>query len=246
MDHLQKAFGHSPSRLVIMLQAVTRESLTAILAHSWVRDNFSISNVDAPGHNMIMIISKDIHVERLFRMPLATDLGNDALVVDLPIDVSKEQYRGLKRILRLCTVDFKLGPAQMTWISALLKALPQHDTHIVAGLVGGVLARGFMAPFSSFDETIYKIEDFDLHDIWEETYPPSIPPFRPGKKDVTFGRAKGNTWGYHETITKAARLDKFLYTGSVDIFALDEVADRSGKIGRLGIHLKAMVEVWEC
>ena len=48
MNHLKEIFGSSPPPLVIMLQEVTSESLAAILAHLWVRDNFLLSNVVAP------------------------------------------------------------------------------------------------------------------------------------------------------------------------------------------------------
>ena len=64
------------------------------------------------------------------------------------------------------------------------------------------------------------------------------------QKDLTYGRAKGNTWGYQSAGPRGRkRMDKVLYTGSVGTEALSEAQDLSGKIGRLGIGLKTEVEV---
>jgi hypothetical protein len=48
MDHLEEAFGDPPSPLVVMLQEVHHESLSAILKHPWIRENFALSRCLAP------------------------------------------------------------------------------------------------------------------------------------------------------------------------------------------------------
>jgi tyrosyl-DNA phosphodiesterase 2 len=40
-------------------------------------------------------------------------------------------------------------------------------------------------------------------------------------------------------------MDKFFYTGSIETFAIHEVQDISGKLGRLGIGLRTEVEALE-
>jgi tyrosyl-DNA phosphodiesterase 2 len=95
------------------------------------------------------------------------------------------------------------------------------------------------------DQEIHKAPGVDLHDVWEDIPPPPIPPRVPFKKDLTFGRARGNTWGYQGKSHSRKRLDKFFYTGLVDMVMLDEVQDRAGKVGRLGIGVKTKVTALE-
>ena len=66
------------------------------------------------------------------------------------------------------------------------------------------------------------------------------------RKDLTFGRAKGNTWDYQSRTRRGRkRLGKCYYPGQVDIEARGGLEDLSRKIGRLGVGLKANVEFWE-
>lgn len=59
------------------------------------------------------------------------------------------------------------------------------------------------------------------------------------------GRARGNTWGYQKEGPRSGRrLNKFLYTENLEVFALSELQDVAGKIGRLGIGCTTDVEVW--
>lgn len=104
-----------------------------------------------------------------------------------------------------------------------------------------------MNPISPLDFTCHKTSDVDLRDVWEDTPFLPSPRLKPFQKDLTYGRAKGNTWGYQSKAVRGRkRMDKFLYTGSVDTEALSEAQDLSGKIGRLGIGLKTKVEVLAC
>ena len=69
---------------------------------------------------------------------------------------------------------------------------------------------------------------------------------KPFQKDSTYGRARGNTFGYHTPSShKRERVEKFLYTGLLESVALSEVNEGVGNIGRLGIGLKLQVDAWE-
>ena len=252
MTHLKDVFGDPPTPLVIMLQEVHSDSLVAILEHSWIKKNFTISNVDAPERYFTLImVSQHLQAESWFRFPLPTKMGRDALVVDIPISPVEGDPEHSQRILRLCTTHLEslwenegheLRPRQLSQISALLKAPSKHGVQIAGGLVGGD-----MNPISPLDMTCHKSSYIDLRDVWEDT--PSLPGpcLKPFQKDLTYGRARGNTWGYQSKGAHSRkRMDKFLYTGSVDAEAPREAQDLSGKIGRLGIGLKTKVEVLAC
>lgn len=96
-----------------------------------------------------------------------------------------------------------------------------------------------MNHISALDAASHKADNVDLYDVWEDT-PSPIVPIKQTRKDLTHGRAMGNTWGYQsESAHSRKRLDKFFYPGLV------EAQDLTGKVGRLGIGVKTKVEVWE-
>lgn len=112
---------------------------------------------------------------------------------------------------------------------------------IVAGLVGGD-----MNSIDKSEHEFHKRDDIDLKDVWEDVPAPPIPKLRPFQKDLTYGRARGNTYGYQSDKNRERkRLDKFFYTGSLETVPLSEVHDFTGKLGRLGIGLKTEVDAWE-
>ncbi len=251
MAHLKEVFGDPPPPLVIMLQEVTSQSLAAILTDSWIRNYFVLSNVEAPHkYFTLMMVSQQVQAGTWFRMPFPSRMGRDALVVDIPILSSGKESKRINKILRLCTTHLESlpevegeerRPLQLALISALLKAPPTPRAQIVAGLVGGD-----MNSISPIDAASHETENVKLRDVWEETPPPPIPLRKPFQKDLTSGRARGNTWGYQSRAARSRkRLDKFFYTGSGDTVPVPEAQDWSGKIGRLGIGVKTKVEVWE-
>ena len=251
MSHLKDVFGDPPPASVIMLQDVHSDSLAAILERSWIKENFAISNVDAPERYFtIIMVSRNLQAESWFRFPLPTRMGRDVLLADVPISPIGGDSEHSKRILRLCTAHLEslweregheFRPRQLAQISALLKAPSRHGVQIAGGLVGGD-----MNPISPLDFTCHKTSDVDLRDVWEDTPFLPSPRLKPFQKDLTYGRAKGNTWGYQSAGPRGRkRMDKFFYTGSVDTEALSEAQDLSGKVGRLVIGLKTKVDVLE-
>jgi hypothetical protein len=130
MAHLREVFGDPPPPLVIMLQQVHYQSLEAIFEQSWIRENFVVSNTDAPQRYFtLMMVSQHIQCENWFRVPFSSQMERDALVVDIPISLTGES-EPLKKILRLCTTHLEslwesegeeLRPRQLVQISTLLK-----------------------------------------------------------------------------------------------------------------------------
>ena len=251
MAHLKEVFGDPPPPLVIMLQEVHSQSLEAILSHSWIRDNFVLSNVEAPGRYFtLMMVSQQVQAETWFRLPLPSQMDRDALVVDIPVLPPGKEPKHTSNFLRLCTTHLESlpeaegkerRPLQLAQISALLKAPPTARAQIIAGLVGGD-----MNPISPIDAASHEGEDVKLRDVWEDIPAPPIPLLKPFQKDLTYGRARGNTWGYQSGGPRGRkRFDKFFYTGLAETVALPEAQDLTGRIGRLGIGVKTRVEMWE-
>jgi tyrosyl-DNA phosphodiesterase 2 len=81
-----------------------------------------------------------------------------------------------------------------------------------------------------------------LRDVWGDEPLPTPPVLKPFQRNITYGKARGNTRGYQSDRSKTRKLlDKFLYTGSIETFALSEAQDSTGRLGRFGIGLKIKV-----
>lgn len=269
LEYLEGLFGELQDPFVVMFQEVCGESLQAILENPWVQRNFFLSNIEAPesrythipGDSFVMkcldwravsyfpflMISRNLAIESCFRVPFVTMMGREALVVDIPLFSSREQTEP-KECFRLCTTHLEslwLGaghrPGQLGLISTLLKGATTIKSRIVAGVVGGD-----MNAVNRSEHDLHRAIDVDLQDAWEDVPAPPIPVLKQFQKDFSYGRARGNTWGYHSKQSRTRkRMDKFLYTGSLQTVALDEAQDVTGKLGRLGIGLKTEVDAWE-
>ncbi|KIX01144.1 uncharacterized protein Z518_10210 [Rhinocladiella mackenziei CBS 650.93] len=270
LKYLRKVFGDKPDSTVIMLQEVRRESLRTILEDAWVQQIFMLSNInppqdlyfDIPDESFIlklvewksapyftlMLISRDLGVLNCFRVPFVTNMGRDALVIDIPI-ANKDMSSSARESLRLCTThleslpdDRGYRPSQLALISTLLKGVPPMKYKIAAGLVGGD-----MNSIEKSEHEFHKRDDINLKDVWEDVPAPPVPQLKPFQKDLTYGRAKGNTYCYQSSGRNRwmKRLDKFFYTGSLETSPLSEIQDVAGKLGRLGIGLKTEVDAWE-
>ena len=252
MTHLEDLFGDPPPPIVVMLQEVHRDSLLTILAYPWVKKNFAVSDVEGPEiYFTLIMVSNHLEVENWLRFPLPTRMGRDALVVDIPISSTGLDNRKPRKLLRLCTTHleslwesegYEFRPRQLMLISALLKAQPKTGASLVGGIVGGD-----MNLLSPLDQGCHQTAAIALRDAWEDIPPLPGPKLQPFKKDLTFGRGNGNTWGYQSRKARTRkRMDKFLYSGSIEIEPLDGLPHMTGKIGRIGVGLQTQTRVWEC
>lgn len=92
----------------------------------------------------------------------------------------------------------------------------------------------------------HKAPEIDLKDVWKDVPAPPPPESEPFQKDLTYGRARGNTWGYQSEKSRSRkRLDEFFYTGSLETLPVVESQGLAGKIGRLGIGLKTKIGAWK-
>lgn len=197
--------------------------------------SFTLRNLDwrAAPYFSLMMMSRDLDVMECFRAPFLTSMGRDALVVDIPITNPKEAKHPTESI-RLCTTHLEslwegkvYRHGQLTMISALLKGTPTLRSRVVAGLVGGD-----MNAIDRPEHEFHRTKDVELRDAWEDLPAPPVPILKPFQKDLSYGRARGNTWGYQSNGKRERkRLDKFFYTGSMETVALSDVHDVTGKLG---------------
>lgn len=267
MRHLESIFTKRPGLLVVMLQEVCLESLRALRNDQWVQENFVMTDSDlsksihdevvgdsfimreelwkpAP-HFTIMLLPKTLRILSCFRVPLVTAMGRDALVAD--ISVSDELQT--RKAMRLCTTHLESLPglnphrfSQLAMISTLLKEPRISEHENIAGVVGGD-----MGAIESSDRSMHKAPRVSLKDVWEDAPKQVLPELEPGGQDSTYGRARGNTFGYQSQYRSSRkRLSKFFCTGKVDSIALSRplVQDVTGKLGRVGIGCKTEVEAW--
>ncbi|KAK5989642.1 hypothetical protein PT974_07896 [Cladobotryum mycophilum] len=256
LTHLRAMFGQDPQKLVVMFQELRQESLETILNDKWAQQNFVLSDEKAPclprGNGQpsryftLMMVSRTLPISNCFRIPFDSNMMRDALVVDIPVGESTDA-RKTKESLRLCTTHLeslhegkRYRLPQLSVVSSLLKGKLSNGQRICGGLVGGD-----MNSVDSSEQKIHQAPEVGLKDVWEDEPPPSSPVRKSFQKDPTYGRAKGNTWGYQSDGAKSRkRLDKFLYTGSIETVALGEEAqDVTGRLGRFGIGLKTRVGV---
>jgi tyrosyl-DNA phosphodiesterase 2 len=194
----------------------------------------------------VMMVPRQFGQINCFRIPFRDSImGRDALCVDIPVS-SPDGDKALGPFLRLCTthleslMDKPERGFQLATISRLLKG--EAEKGIVAGFVGGDMNAN-----DASEHENHKAADVELKDAWEDVPHPPVPKLKPFQKDLTYGRAKGNTFGYQSTkMNNRKRLDKFFYTGLLETIALTEPQDVTGKVGRLGIGLTTEVVAWEC
>lgn len=227
LEQLKLVLGSQPQRVAIMLQEVNHPFRTAIMNDPWVQQNLLVFSPDTPTNDRfcLTMVSKGLG-------PAAgLDIIPGVLVVDIPIlGGGGSSNSSRPKSLRLCNMRLSIKNSfigsrrrfkQLTLISQLLKGQEAAaNTEIVAAVAAGRASSSRCAelPFHGAPEV-------DLKDVWDDSPPPvgGAPP-RPGRLD----------WDDDIEKPAGARMDKFLYTGSVETFAVDTQGKRiAGKLGRL-------------
>lgn len=269
LRHLEDSFGGNPGLLVVMLQEVCNQSLQVILEDTWVLSNFVLSNntsspesacKDTPSDTSItgdlereaepyftlMMTPRKLAISNCFRVPFITEMGRDALVVDIPV-ITNPKDTPPDDILRLCTTHLEsltsgkvYRPAQLLLITSLLKEQATAEQRIVAGLVGGD-----MNSIYKWEHQMPKVTRVGLKDVWDDA-PRPRERISKSSRDLTCGRVKGNTFGYQSASERKnrRRVDKFFYTGALETVSIEEAQDMCGRLGRLGKGVEAQVETW--
>ncbi|KAH7113103.1 hypothetical protein B0J13DRAFT_574716 [Dactylonectria estremocensis] len=197
-----------------MFQELRQESLEVILEDKWAQQNFILSDREPPcflyGDNesfdeetdcissqyfTLMMILRTLPISNCFRVTFVSEMGRDALVVDIPVSEDHGPKES-KRSLRLCTTHLEslytgkeLRFRQLVQVSALLKGSSQGQ-RICGGLVGGD-----MNLVDPSEHNNHRAPAVGLKDVWEDETAPAPPVLKPFQKDITYGKARGNTWG---------------------------------------------------
>lgn len=248
MEYLQETFGSDPGHLTIFLQEVCQKSVDRILQTRWVQQNFVVTGHQPPRifqagiprpaiYFTLMMTPKSLRIQNSFRVPLPSEMGRDALFVDIPISCPHDESTSKRvDVLRLCTTHLEslgegtdLRKRQLQLISQVLKE-ERNKINVVAGVLGGDMN-------SIFDEEHSSHHQSGLKDAWEDP-PPVHQPNADGD---------GNTWGYQSRGKKwqPSRLDKFMYTGCIQIVPLSETSGNGVKVKRLGLGLMARIPIKE-
>lgn len=242
---MRRLFHQDPDPLIMMFQEVLLFSILHIREVEWIQQNFYATSsiplsltpkIDGSVRWDFSSSSCLTLVSRRLPRPLATHvqfgtgsdirLGRGVVVTDMPI----QGPDGIA-FLRLCNTHLSCGTqkasvrhGQLAGISSLLKgeALPPSAGSVIAGVVGGDM---------NFTAEIENEYDLDLTDAWD-------------------GTGDGNTWGYQSDPSvslkldfegiKQRRLDRFLYTGSIE-----PLVGNTGTVQMIGNGLKAGSVAWE-
>jgi tyrosyl-DNA phosphodiesterase 2 len=241
IHYLQKTFGNDPGKLVILLQEVSQLSAQQVMRIKWVQDNFIVIGHEPPRtfqagiprqarYYTMAMTPRSLRLQNSFRMPLPSEMGRDALFIDLDLYSSIGRPNSAKEVLRVCTTHLEslqegnsLRARQLELISQNLEVI-ENGVRVIAGLVGGD-----MNAIHYSDCTIHK--QLGLKDAWEDQLT------RDGKGDSS--QVSGHTWGYQSKSTEfaPARLDKFLYRGCVKTTNLTNTQGAEETVGRLGVGL---------
>ncbi|KAK3302603.1 uncharacterized protein B0T15DRAFT_543350 [Chaetomium strumarium] len=226
MAHLRTMFGPEPRNLVVMLQELRDESLEAILEDEWAQQNFALSDTDPPYSDYaypeffdeelnlqrsryftLMMVSRNLPISNCFRVPMLTEMERDALVVDIPVseDHHGPEASSSKRSLRLCTTHLEslyqgkdLRFRQLAQVAALLKGDDSRHGEGQKQICGGLVC-GDMNSGDPSEHSIHRAPEVGLRDVWEDESAPTPPALKPFQKDLTYGKARGNTWGYQSS-----------------------------------------------
>jgi tyrosyl-DNA phosphodiesterase 2 len=265
MKYLQRIFGNHPDQLVILLQEVCQISVQQILQTKWIQQNFIIVGNNPPRifhagiprpakYFTLMMIPKGLKIENSFRILLPSEMGRDAMFVDILLGPIKEKSNSdAKNVLRLCTTHLEsleegksLRKRQLELISQRLHEYNDMN-NVIAGLVGGDMNAVHDMEHMLHREVRLKDAWDDLcENTWEGSWDDKLvecPLISKNKElDPSYGEINGHTWGYQSGVRKWApnRFDKFMYTGLLQTVPLREAQRFKGIIrplGRLGIGL---------
>ena len=147
-------------------------------------------------YSPLIMIPKSFNILECFRVPLQSLMGRDALFADIEVSTSSQERP--KQSICLCTTHLEslfdgcpYRKRLLADISELLKKSEVGDYANIAGVVGGD-----MNAIEKWDHDIHRTLEVDLKDVWEDKLAPPIPASKSLKEDMSYGRARGNTWAY--------------------------------------------------
>ncbi|KAF8246215.1 hypothetical protein K440DRAFT_632448 [Wilcoxina mikolae CBS 423.85] len=217
LSHLSTLLPTPPSATIILLQEISPSALPEILNNTWVREHFLISHTTAIGaYFTTTLVSRDLPVAGVRRVPYSSSyMGRDVLLVDIPLSSGSVLRVGNTHLESLRHPGVIIRPRQLEEVVELLKAV---EAGVVAGDMNAIMQEDERLP-----------ERVGLQDVWE---------LQEGVDEE-----EGHTWGYQPPQREylPGRLDKVLFTGSVDVLETGEVEEVGGigrRLRRVGVGLK--------
>jgi len=208
LNYLQELIGSLPPDMpsIILLQEMTSSDLDIIQRAEWIRKDFRITEVSSINwqahYGTIALVDRRLRVATVFRVNYASDMGRDALFVDVE-NVTPSTLRFCNTHLESLPVEPPLRPAQVRLAARYLKD-PIAD--------GGVIAGDFNA-IQDFDRTLHTKSG--LKDAYLEN----------GGGEES---ENGWTWGMQSQRQVrqkfgCKRLDKVLYCGKAKVQNLERI-----------------------
>lgn len=210
LDFLQSLVGSNGEKesttVVIYLQECVESDVRLIVANSWIRETFSITDVDISnwqsGHyGTISLVDRRLLISSCFRVHYSqTRMERDVLVVDVQAD--GKRIRTCNTHLESMAFMPPYRPAQMELCSGYMRA---------AEVDGAIVAGDFNA-IQEFDKTLHSSND--LKDAYLELG---------GREDDT----SGHTWG-QQAATKlrnqfgTSRMDKVYFRGGLELQSFEK------------------------
>lgn len=195
LGYLRDLISQSPDTpTIILLQEMTASDLDMIQRAEWVRNGFQITDLSSKDwqahYGTTTLVDRRLRITSVFRVRYASDMGRDALFVDIE-DMAPTTLRFCNTHLESLRAEPPLRPAQVKLAARYLKD-PIAD--------GGVIAGDFNA-IQDFDKTLHSengMKDAYLENGGEEEHP------------------DGWTWGMHSRREVrlrfgCTRMDKMLY-----------------------------------
>ena len=180
---------------------MTISDLNIIQSNPWIRSSFYLTDLDSTNwpdyrYGTLTLIDRRLPLNSVFRVPYASDMGRDALFVDIEAESST---------LRVCNTHLEslalyppLRPAQLKLASRYLRA-PTVDSGVIAG------------DFNAIEGFDLKLgEENALRDAYLEG----------GGEEAA---EEGWTWGMQSPGTRfpCTRMDKILSCGRVHVKGLE-------------------------
>ena len=246
LDHIKDVSGDEGKPLVILLQELCHDSLGQLLTTDWVSRNFNVIGLPIPmilengmkrpaRYFNLILASRTLAIKNFCRLGLPSEMGRDAIFVDIFIKSVKSMAGDRAEVIRLCTTHLEslgsgteLRKKQLQLISEHLQDSGE-DKIITCGVIGG--------DFNSIeDQDDSELTKLGLTDAWTGYPEPSSDDLQTNDSS---GRKEGHTWGYQPPETfPPRRFDKFLYTGSIEVIPTCGADRRRERVQRLGINLK--------
>lgn len=208
LSYLDEILRGLPSDMpsMILLQEMTSSDLDIVKKAGWVQEKYQITDVSSKNwralYGTVALVDRRLRIASVFRVLYASDMGRDALFVDIE-DMTPTTLRFCNTHLESLTAEPPLRPAQVELAAKYLKD-PAVDGALIAGDFNAI---------QDFDKTLHAkngLKDAYLENGGEEDH------------------EDGWTWGMQNPPGQrqkfpCTRMDKILYCGKAKVQSLERI-----------------------